>query len=342
MEFYQLFLPLLVTSWAIFNIFPTLYDYYYPNIENGNNSVNNDENERIRFNNRINLFWLVIFLIGYIYVFTRTDLIFLKKTILYLTWGIQLFVILSVFRIVFYSIVGIKKNYLYFSAQHNSMRVLSTTLVNFLFIFVFPLNSFLSLKTQNNSSGVYDLLITIFYFSLNTVFNFFIICIVIFFMKDISIYIKLKSLFKKFKPHIEENFLPSLYIENFKKNIWEKTYSANHIFKIIIKFSYSILVLISYITRVIGFVVTFFKKVRNTLIKNLYKMGIILISMDSNYIIALSARVSILISIVITFIIFKYESIISEKGLDVMEFIFTIFLLPFIFNEILKLRKSKS
>lgn len=71
-------------------------------------------------------------------------------------------------------------------------------------------------------------------------------------------------------------------------------------------------------------------------------MGIILISMDSNYIIALSARVSILISIVITFIIFKYESIISENGLDVMEFIFTIFLLPFIFNEILKLRKSKS
>lgn len=161
-------------------------------------------------------------------------------------------------------------------------------------------------------------------------------------MKDISIYIKLKSLFKKVKPHIEENFLLSLYIENFKKNIWEKTYSVNHIFKILIKFSYSIFVLVSYVIRVIGFVVTFIKKVRNTLIKNLNKMGIILISMDSNYIIALSARVSILISIVITFIIFKYESIISENGLDVMEFIFTIFLLPFIFNEILKLRKSKS
>jgi len=82
MEFYRLFLPVLVVSWAIFNTLPTLYGYYYPNIENGNSSISNPEKERVKFDNLINLFWLIIFLVGLIYVFISTELFFLKKMVL--------------------------------------------------------------------------------------------------------------------------------------------------------------------------------------------------------------------------------------------------------------------
>lgn len=91
-----------------------------------------------------------------------------------------------------------------------------------------------------------------------------------------------------------------------------------------------------------GFLVIRVKIVRNKTVKYSRKFGISLIKLNSDYIIALSARISVVISLTITYVLFKYFSIISDIGLDVMEFIFTIFLLPVIFNEIMKLRKVKS
>lgn len=327
-------------TWAIFSEIPTLHAYYYPDIEKTNNSVDDFEKERTEFNSSINLLWLVLLIVMCIYIFLNPSLLFFRNIIIFLVWGSQLFVVLNVFRIVFYSIVGVKKNYLYFSAQHNSMRILSTTI--FTFLNIIPLSKLLPLINKNNFSGLYDFWITVFYFSINIVFNFFILCIVMFFMQDIFIYIKQKSLYKKVRTNLAENFKLSLDFETYLKNVWMSIYSVNRSLKFLIKVYYSILVLATYGLKIIEFMVILIKRFRNKIIKYLRKLGIVLISMDPNYIIALSARLSALISIIITFIIFKYESIISQNGLDIMEFVFTIFLLPVIFNEILKLRKAKS
>lgn len=331
---------MLAFSWAIFSEIPTLHAYYYPDIEKNNNFVDDSEKERTKFNSSIKLLWLVLLFTVCIYIFLNPALLFFRNLIIFLVWGTQLFVVLNVFRIVFYSIVGVKKNYLYFSAQHNSMRILSTTI--FTFLNIIPLNKVLSLTNKNNISALYDFWITVFYFSINIVFNFFILCIVMFFMQDIFIYIKQKSLYNKVRSNLTENFKLSFDFETYLKNVWMSIYSVNRSLKFLIKVYYSILILATYGLKIIGSMVILIKRFRNKIIKYLRKLGIVLISMDPNYIIALSARLSALISIIVTFIIFKYESIISQNGLDIMEFVFTIFLLPVIFNEIMKLRKAKS
>lgn len=255
-------------------------------------------------------------------------------------WGAQFVVTANVFSIVFYSIVGIKKEYIYFSAQHNSMRHLSTMI--FLFLSLFPVGNLFLLISKNNSTLLDDFFNTFFFVSLCVVFNFFIICISIFFAQDIMVYIKEKSLYKKIRKKISENFRLSTYIEKLKRDLWKKTYLMMNPLKFLCRFFYSILLLVSYIINIMGFLVIRVKIVRNKTVKYSRKFGISLIKLNSDYIIALSARISVVISLTITYVLFKYFSIISDIGLDVMEFIFTIFLLPVIFNEIMKLRKVKS
>lgn len=48
----------------------------------------------------------------------------------------------------------------------------------------------------------------------------------------------------------------------------------------------------------------------------------------------MAARLSLIYSSTITFIIFSYYNVISNNGFLIFEFMTTIFLLPIIFNEI--------
>ncbi|WP_181236407.1 hypothetical protein [Enterococcus avium] len=319
-----------------------MHAYYYPNMDNKNNRGHEDfyEVKRAKFNSWINFLWMLVFLICYIYIYMNPKFIILKKIVTYMIWGAQFVVTANVFSIVFYSIVGIKKKYIYFSAQHNSMRHLSTMI--FLFLSLFPVGNLFLLISKNNSTLLDDFFNTFFFVSLCVVFNFFIICISIFFAQDIMVYIKEKSLYKKIRKKISENFRLSTYIEKLKRDLWKKTYLMMNPLKFLCRFFYSILLLVSYIINIMGFLVIRVKIVRNKTVKYSRKFGISLIKLNSDYIIALSARISVVISLTITYVLFKYFSIISDIGLDVMEFIFTIFLLPVIFNEIMKLRKVKS
>ena len=57
---------------------------------------------------------------------------------------------------------------------------------------------------------------------------------------------------------------------------------------------------------------------------------------EAGYVIAITSRISIVLAISITFILFKYNHLISQDGVDILEFICTIFFLPVIFRGISK------
>ncbi len=89
-----------------------MHAYYYPNMDNKNNRGHEDfyEVKRAKFNSWINFLWMLVFLICYIYIYMNPKFIILKKIVTYMIWGAQFVVTANVFSIVFYSIVGIKRN----------------------------------------------------------------------------------------------------------------------------------------------------------------------------------------------------------------------------------------
>lgn len=335
LSYYMNIITVISISWLLLNTFPTLYAYYNPDLEK-NSTENELSSNKEKFENNIRIISSILYIILIIYIFfvVKNSYISLVFSIFILI--IPLYAMLYVSKVVFYSILGVRKTYQYSTAHHTSMKYLTSMLL-LIFMITKPALMLLINQVFVLQNIFNELLEVLFYLMISTFFIFLIFTISILLIQDIILYIRLKTNNKSLKFGIKRVRYP-LRIEKIyekKESIWKK-YSKKE--KRYSKIWYSLLYLILDIIDSFRKLSLIIIQQCNSQLKSLLNFFVCIIkkitSFSVDYIIAISARFSVIIATSITYIIYKYNEFITNQGMDIIEFFFTIFLLPIIFNEI--------
>lgn len=89
---------------------------------------------------------------------------------------------------------------------------------------------------------------------------------------------------------------------------------------------------------VILFISIFFDVIQNIILQPIFNIAKKIFLIDNGYFTAMLLRFSILSGLVITFLFFKYDSLISSNGMEVFELLLTVLFIPIIYSNIIRFR----
>lgn len=325
----------LIVLWLLLCSFPTMYIYYYPDeVNTDNQSHSNQKKKQSYFESWLRLFLFLVITLLYIYASVKKILL-ITSVFNIIVYTFYLFTIIQILIIVFDSIFR-RKKYSSFSTEHNSMKHLSNFFCLLIIIAKPEYLPQLIEKTTNSNQIVSDIKYSLVYLSLNIVFCFFILAVSIFLIQDILIYLSKKNWYKKRSEEKRTLFLDCIKkIELHKNNIW-LLYSQASLKKIIYVFVYFFILLTEILIKGMNIFILYLSYFCNVLAKTIKFICTKIYNYEAGYILAITSRISIVLAISITFILFKYNQLISENGVDILEFICTIFFLPIVFRGISK------
>lgn len=343
-------------------VLPGLLIYITPTYSNFVHNYDTKEltekNRRKKWENTISTFIWMSFLLFLIYcLFNYNNLKY--NTVIYFLYSI-IIIILFVFMMyclilslyAFYRMIMGKP--IEINAAYNGNTIITSTC--FLLILLQSLkyeSIFIYLEKLINSLVniiIKDWIIIFIYFF---VFNFFAIILFSNFFNSLKIflkYISLKSYSKRqLKPKVtneKRTRVKIVYTIDKKANeLWnviEKetklskrcyllaTFTIFYIIRFLLKGICNIVLLLfipitSVFVNFILFIKTLLSKVRES---------------NTVTVIALSSRITIIVVFCINYVFFKYNNIISDTGVDVFEFLFSIFIIPSIFANIVKFQRK--
>ncbi|WP_016897429.1 hypothetical protein [Aerococcus viridans] len=315
---------------------PTLYNHFF--------LENNDDNREItaepnKLKQRIILIFLVFLIILMLSSLFMIDSFLYKAIVLYSLY-IQVISYYFYFSFLLKAITGKGRDLEIRNVVNGLFQI------NILAIWIITIGKIepdISVFYSLGHLSLNDFSISLFYVIYHATFFFLIVSNIVIILYNSSIYINHKLTDRK--KDNKSNQFSYKKITNVIKTKQDKYYKKYNQVTVPKKqvelIKYSNLVIFEYIYETILPSILFPFRRGSKNLNKIHTWFINLHNIDLISILYFNARVSIIYSVAFSYIVFQYYTIISDSGIIIFEFIATIFLLPFIFNELRNFKTNK-